>query len=285
MPRAVEISINGVPPFRLAGDNVNDRVVYPYMARHGLWEPLQTELITRLVRPGQTVMDIGAHIGYYTILLSKLVGADGVVYAFEPAPNNYEYLLQNVQLNDARNIRAHRLALVDHSGEETLYLSTENSGDHRLYPERGDAESRVATDTLDERFPAQDFQVDFVKLDVQGAEPRVLAGMKRTVAANRRRLACLVEFDPVRLKRAAGSVQVFLDQLARLDARVDYVDFHREMMRITGLSDVRALKSVARRLNLKGRDGVLMVCFSDSARVSALERIRCGKLRTLRPTQ
>lgn len=278
MPRTVDININGVPPFRLAADNVSDHVVYPYMARHGLWEPLQTELITRLVRPHQTVVDVGAHVGYHTILLSKLVGAEGVVYAFEPAPDNHDLLIGNVQLNNAHNVRTYRLALVDRSGEETLYLSTENSGDHRLYPEPGDAQSRVVTDTLDRRLPTRDGRVDFVKLDVQGAEPRTLAGMKHTVAVNRLRLACLIEFDPVRLKRAAGSLQVFLDQLSRLDARVDYVDFHRAAVRITRLSDVRALKSVARQLNLKGQDGLLLACFSDTARASALERIRCDKV-------
>ena len=70
----------------------------------GTYEPEQTRAFEELVKPGDTVLDVGAHVGYYTLLSSVLVGASGRVFAFEPNPRNYHYLDQHVYLNRCRNV-------------------------------------------------------------------------------------------------------------------------------------------------------------------------------------
>lgn len=274
MPRIVDISIRGIRPFRLAVDNANDRVIAPYLARHEIWEPCQTELITRLIKPGQTVIDVGAHVGYFSVLFSILVGATGATYAFEPEPVNHALLLQNLDMNEAGNVRPECVALADRTGEETLYLSQDNGGDHQLFPSSGRTTSLVATTTLDRYLGEPNVPVHFVKIDVQGVEPRVLAGMEETIRANRERLICLMEFDPVRLRLANGSVQVLLDRLAGLDARIDWIDLQEDRIEITSLPNINGLKSVAKQLSIRGRDGSALVHFSTTARQATLARLQ-----------
>ena len=274
MPRIVDISIRGIRPFRLAVDDENDCVIAPYLARHNLWEPCQTELVTRLIKPGQTVIDAGAHVGYFSVLFSTLVGTTGAAYAFEPEPVNHALLLQNLDMNEAGNVRPEYVALADRTGEETLYLSQGNGGDHQLFPSSGRNTCLVATTTLDRYLGEANVPVHFAKIDVQGVEPRVLAGMEETIKANRERLICLMEFDPVRLRLANGSVQALLDRLAGLDARIDWVDLQDNRVEITSLPDINGLKSVAKQLSIRGTDGSVLVHFSATSRRATLARLQ-----------
>lgn len=147
------------------------------------YEPFETDLLRREISPGQTVVDIGANIGYYALLFSKLVGDTGQVFAFEPEPSNYEILPENIIRNDRHNVTPYNLAASDVTGKSFLYLSTDNYGDHKAYPS---SESRkkiqieaVCIDDLD--LPP----VDVVKIDVQGFEFRALKGMEQTLRSNR----------------------------------------------------------------------------------------------------
>ena len=97
------------------------------------YEPFETSLLTAEVRPGMTIVDIGANIGYYTLLFSKLTGESGCVYAFEPEPKNFALLQQNLSRNNRTNVVAFNLAASDLTGESFLYLSSENHGDHQAY--------------------------------------------------------------------------------------------------------------------------------------------------------
>src|SRR5207244_3754027 len=71
-----------------------------------VWEPLETKVVQNEVRRGSVVLDIGAHIGYYTLLMARLVGPQGRVFAFEPNPANYDLLRRNIQINSYRNVTA-----------------------------------------------------------------------------------------------------------------------------------------------------------------------------------
>lgn len=260
-------------PFSLRIEDSIDRSIAPYVLKNGFWEPLQTELITRLVTRGQQVVDAGAHVGYFSVLMSRLVGLEGTVHAFEPEPGNYELLKTNLDRNRADNARANQYALADRSGEEALYLSRDNAGDHRLSPVSGRTACRVEIHTLDSYVAHRAVPVDFIKLDVQGAESRVLSGMAGLVEDNRQRLICLVEFDPRLLPGSNGGVTGFARRLARLNARVSWVELEKRTIRLTELRDALALRSLARRLRLKGEDGCLMLTFSAMRHDAVLRRL------------
>src|SRR5207249_4760314 len=130
--------------------------------------PLVKEF-TRVVRQGMTVVDIGANVGFYTLVASRLVGAAGQVVAFEPDPRLHGYLTRNLQDNNCTNVIARQAAVTDHAGTARFTSDPGGTGG-RVSEEAGDAVEAVALDDLD-------LDVDVVKMDIEGGEVRALAGM------------------------------------------------------------------------------------------------------------
>lgn len=141
-------------------------------------EPLESFLLARLVHRGDVVCDVGANRGWYTLLLAKLVGTSGVVHAFEPHPQAHSTLLETVSLNSfASNVRLNEIALSNESGIVAFELEDE-SEISRLSCSGNDARShRVPCRTLSSYLHDQgSCRLDFVKIDVEGAEGLVLQG-------------------------------------------------------------------------------------------------------------
>ncbi len=137
----------------------------------GRYEPLQTRVIASLLRPGMQVADIGANIGYYTLLAAGAVGPSGHVWAFEPETSNYDLLLCNIRENKLENVTAEPKAVGAGAGTASLYLSSVNFGDHRLSPSAEPRRSlAVSVCSLDDYFRTRDVALDLVKMDIQGAE-------------------------------------------------------------------------------------------------------------------
>lgn len=152
---------------------------------HGCWlgtyEHEQTDLIRRHVKPGMVAYDIGANAGYYTLLLSRLVGPSGRVYAFEPLPENLVNLTHHVSINGLANCKIVAAAVSDRTGMAGFRIAGSNSMGSLA---EGDAQQlRVPTISLDDL--AANLGVpppDFVKMDVEGAEGLVLSGASRLLA-------------------------------------------------------------------------------------------------------
>lgn len=148
----------------------------------GLWEPEVSEVVESIVKPGMTVIDVGADIGYYTLLLARLVGPSGKVLAFEPIPAAKAYLDFNVELNHLDAVQTFPVALFDKSGEALLEDPLRAS---RINPGKKTAAGNdiaVSLVVLDESWPTYGIErVDFVKIDVEGAELNVLKGMEHTL--------------------------------------------------------------------------------------------------------
>jgi FkbM family methyltransferase len=159
----------------------SDTVITPGLVAIGEWEPGLTSYFGAYLKPGLTFLDLGAHVGYFSCLAGRLVGPRGLVVAFEPNPRNYQLLLANVWRNGLTNVVCFPWAVSDRPGIVDLYLSADNSGDHRIY---GDGEHvpvrAVALDALEVLRPP----VDVVKIDVQGAEEAVFRGAERLLAAS-----------------------------------------------------------------------------------------------------
>jgi FkbM family methyltransferase len=155
------------------------------------------------LRPGMTVVDVGANQGIYTLLFAELVGSSGHVLAFEPDPVLCSALRQNLRRNGTSNVTVYENALGARSEQRLLLRSAVNSGDNRLTIEAPSQEREgviVATRPLDELTHGR--KVDFVKIDVQGWELEVLQGMVETLRSSSPMV--FFEYSPADL-RAAGA--------------------------------------------------------------------------------
>ena len=202
----------------------DDTVVSVRLREEGWFEPFETLLVQRLVSPGDTVVDVGANIGYYTLQFARLVGATGQVVAFEPDPHNFALLEENVWQNGYRNVTLVQAAVTARSGGVRLHLNASNRGDHRIYAsDPGRPAIDVEAVALDEYFADHAGHLDLVKIDVQGAEAGVFSGMRRLVAEHRV-ARVLSEFWPRGLKVAGGDAGCFLDERRGQGFEVSVVD-------------------------------------------------------------
>ena len=154
--------------------------------RQGLYDIVVVEALWRLVVPGETVVDLGAHIGVMTSVLATRVGPSGTVHAFEPHPTTIELLKRNTKRwNCDATIVVHGQAVSDHNGSADLTLpdpSHRNDSMSSLIEKHGRATVRVHTVRLDDAITDQP---TVVKLDVEGSEAAVIAGGRRVFAGAR----------------------------------------------------------------------------------------------------
>jgi len=174
------------------------------------YERFETELFKRQVKKGMTVLDIGAHIGYYTLLAANLVGENGRVFAFEPYPHNFAVLEKNVTINGYKNVVLIQKAVSDKCGHINLFLS-EYGTLHSLSNQVGKKSIVVEAVTLDE-FLGKDCKVDVIKVDVEGAEMLVLLGADRLIRTNGN-LKVFTEFSPGYLKKAGFLPEEYLNKV------------------------------------------------------------------------
>ncbi len=197
------------------------------LAANGAYEPFETELLTSLIRPGHVVVDIGANIGYYTLVFARAVGPAGHVVAFEPDPDNFRLLAHNLRSNGYRNVTLVPSAVSDRAGSASLFLSAENKGDHRLYDSHDGRQSRtVSTVTVDEVLARCDGPIDLVKMDIQGAEAKALEGMRRTLERHPD-ASLATEFWPIGLARAGSTARDYLASLEAIGWRMLHIDERR----------------------------------------------------------
>jgi FkbM family methyltransferase len=192
------------------------------IVRMGGWEPHLGRLCARLVTAGQTVLDLGAHSGAYTMLLAQLVGPDGRVVAFEPHAPSVELL--RAALGAAPNVVIEAAAVSDREGTASLFAWQPNEGGPSRYAGadrmlhslvRADgygAAAEVALVTLDAWAARTGLaRADFVKIDVEGAELAVLRGARRLLGAEGVRL--LLELHAEELVASGASVGDVLEEL------------------------------------------------------------------------
>jgi FkbM family methyltransferase len=195
-----------------------DTHVSSYIREHHIWEPDETTLIKNILKPGQVFVDIGANIGYFSVLAASIVGSNGQIYAFEPEPRNFNLLNRNVKLNNQNNVDTHSIALSDKKETSKLYLNDKNLGDHQLFPNQKSIHRRaieIEKDLGDNIFSAHP-RVNFIKLDTQGSEYHVLMGLEETIKRSSPDLSLLLEFTPNALSTAGTNGRALLELLCGL---------------------------------------------------------------------
>jgi len=154
---------------------------------YGNWEPVATQAILSNVKRGMCVFDVGAHLGYYSLLLAKCVGTGGRVVSFEAAPGNFSTLQRNILINDLNNVELINVAVFSKSGTIGMSISyaDTSSGDWSISRQTNGDSIQVQTISLDQFCQTNQVSPDFLKVDVEGAEYDVLMGGRETIGQSR----------------------------------------------------------------------------------------------------
>jgi len=166
----------------------SDRYLEREIIETGSFEPSGTAVVRRLVKPGDVVFDVGANVGYYTVLMAKLVGEGGRVVAFEPTAHYRSVLERNVQVNELTNV-----VVLPHGLSSTVTSARAHIGEssatlHWVADSEPSASEDVLLRPLDDVVSGLGIaRLDFIKIDVDGHEPAILQGAWNTLA----------RFDPV----------------------------------------------------------------------------------------
>lgn len=179
----------------------------------GRYEKSTTELFKKIIKPGMIIVDIGAHVGYFTRLFSRLTKSSGHVYAFEADPSNFALLKKNTE--HCKNITIYKLAISDHVGNINFFHSELKTGCHSTIPSSlRQTKLTVSASTLDEMVKKENInRVDIIKMDIEGGEVAALRGMSNIITANPA-LQLITEFNPECFVEANIEPLAFLRQLA-----------------------------------------------------------------------
>lgn len=204
------------------------------------WEPEITRVIQGCVEPGDVAIDIGANVGYYSLVMSRLAGPAGAVYAVEPSPSIRARLERHLELNGVRNVVVLPFGVSNRSEERYLKLSGEsNCGDTHFVDDPGEAniEGRLPLRRLVDLVPAADLaRCGLIKVDVEGMEVEVLEDLLENLPLMRRKLTICAEIRRFEssAERVDGLVRRFREagfELLRLDNRYGHADYARAAAR------------------------------------------------------
>ena len=185
-----KLAVSFLSPIVIPGNNKL------YLPRNGIdylilpYEEFAIKLMRKFLNPGDTFLDIGAGIGYHTVICSKIVGENGMVIAFEPDPDYFKFLQDNVSQNRCLNVLAYQKAVSNKTGKTRLYRY-EKIGRNRLEEVNGYLAGFKMRDTveidivkLDEFYFLSDKKINLIKMDIEGSEYLALSGMTSLIKRN-----------------------------------------------------------------------------------------------------
>lgn len=181
--------------------DLNDNGISKDLALDGIREPVSTKIMQELVRQSETFFDIGANIGYYALMESRLVGDNGKVYCIEPSPSNYDRLISNIKLNGYTNTECFMLGIGDKIGKADMYISP-HSNLNSLVPQGNKptlGKIKINLTTFD-KFVKDKKKPDWVRIDVEGYEYYIIKGMQETLKS-KQLMKIFIELHPHIMKK------------------------------------------------------------------------------------
>jgi FkbM family methyltransferase len=205
------------PTFAARMGGNSREILQQHVYYFGEWEPDLTAWVRETLRNGDGFIDVGANVGYFTLLAASTVGPAGRVVAVEPAPGLYRQLVTNVRRNRFGNVRCVEAAASDADTEIELFAGTEShEGLATMVEELGAGTVRVrvrGARTSSIITPDEMRQARLIKIDVEGAEGAVLAGMEELWEFAREDLELIVEVHPRHLEKSGQSVDELVEML------------------------------------------------------------------------
>jgi FkbM family methyltransferase len=216
-----------------------------YHMKAEIYEPLEVELFKQAVGPGMTVLDVGANIGFYSLLASRAAGNDGVVHAFEADPRNVAHLEANARSNGCSNISVRNMAVADAPGTHVFRMAAKPTHSSLFASmSASDVASTIEVETamVDDAL-ADSPVVDVIKMDIEGGEPGALRGMTTTLEASRA-VKLFIEFEPRALHAANESPEEFLRLLRSLFTEILVIDERRRTLIPLGEATLTSTQSL-----------------------------------------
>jgi FkbM family methyltransferase len=183
----------------------------------GTYEQHDSALVRRYLRPGMTFVDVGANIGFYSLMAAEVAGPSGRVIAFEPNPDVHQHLQETIRNNGIQNIILEQAAVGDAAGWTDLFVPKESGNNTAtMIANEGGRPVRVPVVTLDEYLDRhQVARVDFLKIDAEGFEPKVIQGARSAIQAKRIG-AMFCEFNGTWLRLGGTTPKDYYNQLRSL---------------------------------------------------------------------
>ncbi len=174
-------------------------------------------LIKQYVKKGDVVLDIGANVGKVSLLLARQVGETGKVFCFEPEENNFNLINKNISVNNFNNVTVLKYAVTDKC-EKTLLKISDACTTHSVCTETDEPSQEIESISIDEYF--KNFErIDFMKIDAEGSEPKVIRGMKETIAKNPQ-LKFVIEYNARILESLNIDRMKYVDDLISLGFQI-----------------------------------------------------------------
>lgn len=203
--------------------------VFLQVRYEGVYEKDLSELSRKLVGEGDTVVDIGANFGWYSILMAAAVGEKGKVYAYEPNESIFSVLSRNIELNNYKD-RIHLTRCGIGETEETAVLMADTAESAIGYFDKGkdkkaggEAVGSIEIHRLDDLLADKAGEISFIKIDVEGFEPFVLRGAPK-ILGSENPPAILMEFNIEALERQDIDVDAFIQELEDMDTHIVKTD-------------------------------------------------------------
>jgi FkbM family methyltransferase len=216
-----------------------------------IYEPYETQLVSSKIKQGDVVLDIGANIGYYTLIFAKLVGQNGKVFAFEPEPANFRLLEKNVSVNGSSNVIPEQKAVSNRNEKKKLYLNKQNAGMHTIYKSKNANLSSVEIETvsLDNYFSNYRGKIDFIKMDIEGSEYTALEGMQ-TILKRQNNIKLLIAFDSSSIREYGYKPEQYIDLLMSNGFRVYFANSRTKDLEVVNPANLQHLIEMAGKLEL-----------------------------------
>lgn len=209
-------------PIQLGDQKVH---IHPFSIAYGIqtWEPYTTRLFQSALKSGSTVLDIGAHHGYFSILAANCVGPEGIVYAFEPSPENFTILKRNIELNRLENVIPVNMAVTDRSATLPFFFLQQTGVTGSLFSAHKPGEMTVPVECVSIDEYLKGTVVDVVKMDIEGGEPSALDGM-RDILSHSADAVLFVEINQDCLIQAGSSPKKLITKLNDAGFRCQDID-------------------------------------------------------------
>lgn len=237
--------------------DTRDMSMAPHILLDGYWEMWTTNIFMNLVKDGMNVIDIGANIGYYSLIFASKIGYTGKLFAFEADPEVFDILHKNIEINGFSS-RTELINKVVIDRQETVHFnkrkrhhgssSIASFSDEFLGQQRDSVEViNVDTISLDEYFKNKNMKIDIMKIDAEGSEPYIFDGMKELIEKNPE-MIIICEFNPYVIYGAKKDPRKFLEEIKQYGFILKYID---EKSSIVDISVDELLKKEVCELYLK----------------------------------
>ena len=211
---------------------------------NGVYGELDTKIIRDNIKEGDIVIDVGANIGYYTLIFAQLVGSSGKVFAFEPEPKNFEILKKNIEINNYQNIVAEQKIVSDKSGIVKLFIAEHGIVGHRINQQKSSQKFiEVESIILDNYIKKLnlDSKINFIKIDVEGSEPKVLEGAKGIMQKSNQ-LKIFTEFNRESVKEYGVEPKEMIDLLYRNGFKIYLPNYKENKINLTNVNELLTSK-------------------------------------------